>query len=112
MLSYQTGKRRAAAMLRYFREYEGDGVPTFTKFAARVGCDTESLLLDPSPHFRRAYEECRRILCDRIADGALLRRFDPSFAKFYLASPLFGFGEEELTDDRPFEVRITMATEE
>ncbi len=110
MLKYMTDKRRAAAMLAFFRDYDGEGLPTFTKFAERMGTDTASLLESPSPCFRRAYEECRHILCDRIADGALTRRLDPSFAKFYLSSPLFGFGvEEERTGALPFEVNIKIA---
>ena len=110
MLKYMTDKRRAAAMLAFFRDYDGEGLPTFTKFAERMGTDTASLLERPSPCFLRAYEECRRILCDRVADGALSRRLDPSFAKFYLSSPLFGFTDEEAaTSAVPFEVNIRIA---
>ena len=100
----------SSEMVAYFRDYNGEGVPTFTKFAESMGTDTASLLESPSPCFRRAYEECRRILCDRVADGALSRRLDPSFAKFYLSSPLFGFADEEAaTAAVPFEVNIRIA---
>ena len=97
-------------MLAFFRDYDGEGLPTFTKFAEQMGTDTASLLERPSPCFRRAYEECRRILCDRVVDGALSRRLDPSFAKFYLSSPLFGFADEQTeTAAVPFEVNIRIA---
>ena len=110
MPQYMTSRRRAELMLAFFRDYDGEGIPTFPKFAREIGSDTASLLADPSPHFRAAYEECRRILCDRIADGAFARRYDPSFAKFYLSSPLFGFADEEETPSAlPFEVNITVA---
>ena len=36
------------------------------------------------PEFAEAYEECKAMVADMIEDGALVKRFDASFAKYML----------------------------
>lgn len=71
-------------MYTYFISYsENIGAPSFSKFARCVG-----LTLDELSSFRRkkefdeAWRECSEIRRDYLIDGALSRRFDPSFVKF------------------------------
>ena len=89
-------------MLRYFRgedERDGATLPSFVRFAAKEGIGMHGLrrLCETNKAFARIYEECEEILCDKIADGALHKRLDGSFAKFLL-SERYGYtekGEEE-----------------
>ena len=76
-------------MIAYFQNYDAaEGLPSFEKFADTVGLDGEALLQlkEESALFARAYRRCLAILRDRLTDGALLRRYDPSFCKYALDS--------------------------
>ena len=106
----ELGKR----MLHYFRtagwegsEYKED-LPSFVRFANAVGLTGATLrgLCKKDAAFAATYAECEEILADRIADGALHRRLDGSFAKFLLLSR-FGFDEVRETD-APFAVEILL----
>ncbi len=70
-------------MYSFFTSYDGVGAPpSFEKFARTQGTTLDVLL-----SFRRwkkfdaAYRECSEIRRDYLIDGALARRFDPSFTK-------------------------------
>ena len=77
-------------MLHYFRAEdpkEESGLPSFVRFAAKERMSMHELrrLCEKNKSFARIYDECEEILCDKIADGALHKRFDGSFAKFLLS---------------------------
>lgn len=76
----------------FFRSFsEAGDVPSFLKFAESRGltlADIERFRSDS--RFEAAYRECEAIRLDRLIDGALTRRFDPSFAKFLIG---YEFGE-------------------
>ncbi len=72
-------------LYRFFIEYAEEGVPSFVKFARRVGltlADVERFRCHKE--FDRAYSECEAIRRDYLIDGALTKRFDGSFTKFLL----------------------------
>lgn len=84
--SVEESARLAARMLRFFTSYEGEGVPSFEKFARSVGTDAEMLrALRENEAFDRVYRECGEIRRDYLIDQALCRRYDPSFVKFLLS---------------------------
>lgn len=102
-------------MLNYFKtagcegsEYKED-IPSFVRFAHALGTTVGALrrFKEQNADFRAVWEECEEILCDRITDGALHRRLDPSFAKFLLTAR-FGFTEKSTADDEPFSVEILL----
>ena len=85
------GKRRynkdlARKMYLYFIEGEdGGALPSFSKFARRIGVTLDELKsYRVKRKFDAAYKECEAIRRDAIIDGALARRLDSSFAKFLL----------------------------
>ncbi|MCQ2386134.1 MAG: DNA-packaging protein, partial [Clostridia bacterium] len=103
----------AEKMLAYFREagddkgrYPGE-VPSFVRFCCRMGTDTADLerRRRKSPGLDRTYRFCREILSDKLVDGALHKRLDPSFTKFLLTS-CFGFSEKEDNSAEPFSLSI------
>ena len=62
-----------------------DSVPSFSKFARRIGVTLDELKsYRVKRKFDAAYKECEAIRRDAIIDGALARRLDSSFAKFLL----------------------------
>ena len=71
-------------MYTYFISYnESFGAPSFSKFARCVGLTLEELSsLRKNRAFDEAWRECSEIRRDYLIDGALSRRFDPSFTKF------------------------------
>ena len=76
-----------AAMYRYFRDFEGSGIPSFRKFAEGIGATLEDVEgFREHKEFERSYRECSEIRRDYLIDNALCRRFDPSFVKFLLSS--------------------------
>ena len=102
-------------MLHYFKtagcegsEYKED-LPSFVRFAHTLGTTVGALrrFKEQNADFRAVWEECEEILCDRIIDGALHRRFDGSFAKFFLTAR-FGFAENAEGEDEPFGVEILL----
>lgn len=85
--------RLAERMRRYFTDFEGEGAPSFEKFARSVGTDAAELkILRGKEAFDRVYRECGEIRRDYLIDMALCRRYDPSFVKFLLS-------EEDTPDD-------------
>ncbi len=102
-------------MLHYFKtagcegsEYKED-IPSFVRFAHTLGTTVGALrrFKEQNADFRAVWEECEEILCDRIIDGALHRRFDGSFAKFLLTAR-FGLAEKAEAEDEPFGVEILL----
>ena len=71
-----------------------NGIPSFVKFARKLNTTSRTLRKwaterDESgeykhPEFAEAYEECKAMVADMIQDGALVKRFDASFAKYML----------------------------
>ena len=93
----------AERMLQYFRTagtaesaYKEE-LPSFVRFVHHVGTDMQGLQTRQaqSRAVAHAYEECRAILCDRIIDGALHKRYDASFAKYLLTELLIESAAEE-----------------
>ena len=69
----------------FFLAYQDNGIPTFDKFARSIGTTYEELIgFRSKKEFDRAWRECIEIKRDYLIDGALTRRFDPSFTKFLL----------------------------
>ncbi|MBE6655962.1 MAG: hypothetical protein E7609_03695 [Ruminococcaceae bacterium] len=102
-------------MLHYFKtagcegsEYKED-IPSFVRFAHTLGTTVGALrrFKEQNADFRAVWEECEEILCDRIIDGALHRRLDGSFAKFFLTAR-FGFAEKVEAEVEPFGVEILL----
>ena len=85
-----------AAMYRFFRAFDGQGAPSFDKFALTIGATREDVERWRSKErFERAYRECSEIRRDYLIDNALTRRFDPSFVKFLIG---YEFGEDTSAD--------------
>ena len=100
-------------MLHYFRTAGTDGtedLPSFVRFAHRVGADMHTLraLYEKSPSFARVYEECKEILADRIIDGALHKKYDASFAKFLLTARFDLNEKKSEAEDGSFDLEITL----
>lgn len=73
----------------FFKNYAGEGAPSFTKFAKMKGLTTAEL--DSFRRFRefeRAYLECIELRRDFIIDRALSRKFDSSFSKMIITDDL------------------------
>lgn len=108
-------KQLGERMLRYFRS-EGtaadarDTLPSFVRFAAieKIGMHQLRELREKNEDFARLAEECEEILCDRIADGALHRRLDGSFAKFLL-SEKYGYTAGKDKEAESFGVKISLS---
>ena len=75
-------------MLSYFSFTEEGGavLPSFVKFAAKVGVAHSDILAfrEEHPEFRLAYEECKARLRDHLIDGVLSKKYDASFVKVLL----------------------------
>ena len=73
-------------MYSFFLNYQDTGIPSVDKFAKSIGA-TQSQLEGFRVHkkFDEAWRECNEIRRDYLIDGALTRRFDPSFVKFLLS---------------------------
>ena len=104
-------KEYSKRMLEFFTYVDGKALPSFPKFAFSIGARTADLekWKHENKDFAIAYDECVARLCDMLTDGALVKRFDSSFVKFLLSSK-YGFSEsdDEVKDDKPFEVKITV----
>ena len=91
-------------MYSFFINYQDSGIPSQDKFARSIGT-TYLKLEEFRSHriFDEAWRECNEIKRDYLVDGALTRRFDPSFVKFLLTE------EKELNEapeENGLEVRI------
>lgn len=93
-------------MYIFFRDYTDAGVPSFGKFARKIGVTLAELeAWRRDEEFEKAYRECNEIRRDYLIDNALARRLDPSLTKFLLTSE-FGMGEDEDDDTRSLEIRL------
>lgn len=78
-------EKLARRMLRFFTEFDGEGAPSFEKFARVSGYRVSVLTACREDEtFDRVYRECNEIRRDYLIDQALCRRYDPSFVKFLL----------------------------
>ena len=106
-------KQLGNRMLHYFRSESADGkdvLPSFVRFAAMEKTSMHQLreLRKKNKRFALIAEECEEILCDRIADGALHRRLDGSFAKFLL-SERYGYTAAKEGEEESFGVKISLS---
>ena len=94
-------------MYAHFISYSEPGVPSFDKFARSLGSTYEQISsFRCHGEFDRAWRECIEIRRDYLVDGALTRRFDPSFAKFLLSEE----GQENAEgEDGKLEVILTVS---
>ncbi len=92
-------------MLSYFGGPDDGEYPTFSGFARRVGLPLRQLetFRGEEPTFAAVWEECRERQKAKLVVGALVKRYDPSFAKFLLCHE-FGVGEENI--DPEFHVTV------
>ncbi len=84
-------KRFAKEMLAYFtlspenagEEIAQNGLPSFVKFASRIGVTVEELngFRKIHPEFDRAYAECEAKRNDLLIDGVVTKRFDSAFVR-------------------------------
>ncbi len=80
----------------FFKNYDEEGLPSFTKFAKVHGLTTEELMsFRRYKQFDLAYRECLLLRRDLLVDRALCRRFDGSVTKFLLSE-----GEADEADAR------------
>jgi hypothetical protein len=92
-------KELCGKMYGFFKNYTGDGAPSFSKFARDVGLTLERLeSFRKNKEFDRIYRECKEIRRDMIIDKALSKRADASFAKFLLSEEGGGgLGEDNIS---------------
>ena len=97
----------------FFLNYDGPGVPSFSKFARSIGAtlaDVEGYRKHAK--FESAYRECSEIRRDYLIDNGLVKRFDSSFTKFLLSSE-FSMGDTDSTDsDKEMKVTIEVIGDE
>ena len=91
----------------FFLNYDGPGVPSFSKFARSIG----QTLTDIEKHrrhgeFERAYQECSEIRRDYLIDNGLVKRFDSSLTKFLLSSE-YGMGDTKVPGEDK-EIKVTL----
>ena len=97
----------------FFLNYDGPGVPSFSKFARSIGATLSDVeRFREKSEFERAYQECSEIRRDYLIDNGLVKRFDSSLTKFLLATE-FGMGEDEATDaDKELKVTLEVIGDE
>ncbi len=94
MKTNKYSKEMPRRMYTFFRDYNGDGVPSFSKFALSSGLTLEGLHeMRRHPKFDEAYRECLEIRRDRLIDAALSKRHDSSLTKFLLSAE-YKMGEQ------------------
>ncbi len=90
-------KEICVKMYRYFRDYSGEGAPSFSKFARDNSLTLERLESYRShSEFQRIYRECQALRRDYIIDKALSRKADGNFSKFLLGEEMQGGGQEKI----------------
>ena len=91
----------------FFLNYDGPGVPSFSKFARSIGATLSDVERYRSKReFERAYQECSEIRRDYLIDNGLVKRFDSSFTKFLLSSE-YGMGDSK-DDGTDKELKVTL----
>ena len=94
-------------MYIFFRDYTDAGVPSFGKFARKIGVTLAELeAWRRDEEFEKAYRECNEIRRDYLIDHALCRQFDGSFVKFLLTEE--GKCDERNDEDGSLEVVLTV----
>ena len=91
----------------FFLNYDGPGLPSFSKFARSIGAtlkDVESFRRHGE--FERAYQECSEIRRDYLIDNGLVKRYDSSFTKFLLSAE-YGMGDGKSAEGDN-ELRVTV----
>ncbi len=84
-------------MYSFFKNYTGEGAPSFSKFARETRLTLERLeSFRKNGEFDRIYRECKEIRKDMIIDRALSKRADASFAKFLLSEERGNMGEDQI----------------
>ena len=93
----------------FFSTYsEGQGAPSFDKFARSVGLTLEDVeTFREHKEFNRAYRECMEIRRDYLIDNALSKRFDPSLVKFLLSED----NRESEKEENELELTIKVLSE-
>ena len=91
----------------FFLNYDGPGVPSFSKFARSIGATLSEIEhFREKSEFERAYQECSEIRRDYLIDNGLVKRFDSSFTKFLLTSE-YGMGDSK-AEDEDKEIKVTL----
>ena len=91
----------------FFKDYDGPGVPSFSKFARSINVTTYDVeRYRRHGEFDRAYRECSEIRRDYLIDNGLTKRYDSSFVKFLLNAE-YGMGDGKATDDDK-EIKVTV----
>ncbi len=91
----------------FFLNYDGPGLPSFSKFARSIGATLDDLdRYRRHGEFARACRECSEIRRDYLIDNGLVKRFDSSFTKFLLTSE-FGMGDSKGAEEDK-EMKITL----
>ena len=99
-------------MLAYFQSDRG--FPTFETFAASIGVVRSTLnnWCEKHARFRHIYARCKDIQLGKTIEGALCRRYEPSFAKF-ICTACHGLREKTETDATlRFEVELPQEIDE
>ena len=93
-------------MYDFFNTYEGDGVPSFTKFARSIGLTFGELEgFKCYKGFEKAWRDCGEIRRDYLIDKALCKRYDSSFTKFLIQ---YEFGEAAETLAETGKLNVTL----
>ena len=97
----------------FFLNYDGPGVPSFSKFARSIGAtlaDVEGYR--KHARFESASRECSEIRRDYLIDNGLVKRFDSSFTKFLLTTE-YGMGDDKGADvDKEMKVTVEVIGDE
>ena len=117
MLNYFSTWQEKAEAAEGEKKKEFRGIPSFTKFAKKIGVSPRTLYRWATPgtdtyhpEFEEAYHFCKCILADLLADGALAGDYEPKFTK-YLRETVCGRAVEgpgEGTEGGVFDCRIAV----
>ncbi len=91
------------------RELLRDGLPSLEKFAFSINVTRETLdyWAGKKREFSLALAEAKARINDIITDAAAFKLIDPTFVKFLLTE-VYGKGEGDIEQGRPFEVNLTV----
>lgn len=86
---------------------ESGTLPSIEKFARSIGATAEEIEeMRAHREFERAYREAGEIRRDYLIDGALTRRYDPSFTKFLLSYEFDMDEKDKKKDDTGLDVTL------
>lgn len=107
-----TSRSRAALqeeLLSYFRHYEGEGAPSFVKFATAHDMSPSDIeALRTHREFEGVYQTCREIRRDILIDNALCKRADSSLVRFLLTAEFHMGAENVSKEERQLSVLLTV----